>query len=122
MFRVPVFPLVVNIWNGGIQPPAPPSLVTVGNLCLPHRDSQVVQDYAPGLYVDYQLYVLLPAGTDVRDGSAGFGNSFLEIPAGTFRLYQAVFVDDVAKGFSNEYRRATIVKLPGWSVGVVPYH
>ena len=35
----------------------------------------------------------------------------VEVPSGSGRWYQVNLVDDVVKGFTNEYRIATIVKI-----------
>jgi hypothetical protein len=57
--------------------------------------------------------LLLPAGTDVRDVScSGSGNAdVIECPAGSGRWYQVVNVDDIGKGFGNEHRCASLVKI-----------
>jgi hypothetical protein len=54
----------------------------------------------------------LPALTDIRDLSCNGGNTdVVEVPAGSGRWYYVGQVDDVAKGFSNEYRRARLTKV-----------
>lgn len=55
--------------------------------------------------------VLFPAGTDVRFyGAGGLTHDVLEVPAGSGRWYIVMDVDDVAKGFANEYRWASVAK------------
>jgi hypothetical protein len=60
-----------------------------------------------------EIYVLFPQGSDVRDISCGSGSDLLEVPAGSGRWYLVVYVDDVAKGFTNEYRSASVIKIFG---------
>jgi len=61
----------------------------------------------------YSNYLLLPKLTDIRDGYSTTGNDAVEVPAGSGRWYFVEDVDDVAKGFANEYRWAAISKLVG---------
>jgi hypothetical protein len=60
-----------------------------------------------------QAYLLVPALTDIRDLSCGTtgGPDFIQVPAGSGRWYFANGVDDVAKGFANEYRLVTLAKI-----------
>jgi hypothetical protein len=56
----------------------------------------------------------LPAGTDIRDEyCAGNIYDLVEVPSGSGRWYTTSLVDDVAKGFPNEYRLAAIRKVSG---------
>jgi hypothetical protein len=58
--------------------------------------------------------LLLPAGTDIRDFNcalAGYPYDIVEVPSGSGRWYAVGIVDDVAKGFPNEYRMAYITKI-----------
>lgn len=63
-----------------------------------------------GLLVGY-VALLFPAETDVRDESTGPNADVIECPAGSGRLYLALYVDDVAKGFPNEYRQVIVAKV-----------
>jgi len=55
--------------------------------------------------------LLCPAGTDIRDISCtGTPIDGVEIPVGSGRYYVVLHVDDVAKGFPNEYRIAALAK------------
>jgi hypothetical protein len=53
----------------------------------------------------------VPKGSDVRDGSCALLNDFVEVPQGSGRWYVVMNVDDVGKGFPNEFRYATIGKI-----------
>jgi hypothetical protein len=57
------------------------------------------------------MNLLVPALTDVRGPQDPVGPDMVEVPAGSGRWYQVVFVDDIAKGFSNEHRTASIFAL-----------
>lgn len=57
--------------------------------------------------------LLCPAGTDIRDRSCGGNEDVLEVPAGSGRWYAASAVDDIGKGFANEHRAVTLLKV-GW--------
>jgi len=60
----------------------------------------------------YGVELLCPAGTDIRDKTcAGGVPDAVEVPIGSGRWYYVFVVDDVAKGFSNEYRFAIIGKI-----------
>ncbi len=58
--------------------------------------------------------LLLPAGSDIRDYSTSSGDDFAECPSGSGRLYRVKYVDDVARGFPNEYRIAFVIKYVPW--------
>jgi hypothetical protein len=56
----------------------------------------------PAIYAE----VLFPKLTDIRAIWNGVGTDIIELPAGSKRFYSVIHVDDVGKGFSNEYRLA----------------
>jgi hypothetical protein len=98
-YIVPAMPLGVNVWlPPAVFPPVGlPSVVTVGNLSPGRR---VAAAYRTG---QDEVFVLLPALTDVRIGGV------VEVPAGSGRYYKVASVDDLGKGFANEHRYAAIV-------------
>lgn len=58
--------------------------------------------------------LLVPAGTDLRDECTDPGVAdCVEVPADSGRFYLVDGVDDVAKGFPNEYRLGILVKVAG---------
>jgi hypothetical protein len=59
--------------------------------------------------------VLLPSRTDVRDQLTSGGTDVIECPAGTGRYYTVGLVDDVARGFDNEYRLAYVYRAYVWT-------
>ncbi len=111
-YTPPSFNLVCNIYtsNGG-----PGGVLRIA--------LQPCQLRAPSKYhtqVDSShLYVplwelLFPALTDVRDYGSSSGGDGIEVPAGSGRYYSVGYVDDVAKGFPNEYRMAFVAKRILW--------
>lgn len=122
-FRVPTFNLTVNIWHNGTGVANDPDVVTAGNLSPGNRSGLTLNSLGGGVLATANLaislaetmFLALPGLTDIRgwgqDGLAGGDN--VEIPAGTGRFYAVLGVDDVAKGFANEYRRATLCPITG---------
>lgn len=55
--------------------------------------------------------LLLPPLTDIRDASCNGFSDVVEVPSASGRWYVVMYVDDVAKGFANEYRTANLVKM-----------
>jgi hypothetical protein len=127
-FRTPSFNLVCNIWTrsdvpaGAITaaPAAPPRITPDCQLRHPGKQSTAQDELR---WWAFSAELLLPAGTDVRDdftldpGLAVTNQpDFVEVPAGSGRWYTVVQVEDVAKGFPNEYRVAMIFKNKNWPV------
>jgi hypothetical protein len=56
----------------------------------------------------YEMWLLLPRGTDVRSNVNAPLPDVAEVPAGSKRFYDVVAVDDVSKGFPSEYRVARL--------------
>lgn len=114
MFKLPNFNLDVNIWipphSPGLEPP---DVVVKGQLRYTGKLSPVSTTAAGGRWSTME--VLLPKGTNVVDLDNGLGSaSIIEIPAGSKRYYRALYVDDVAKGFENEYRIVYVYKDGTW--------
>jgi hypothetical protein len=119
-YRVPTFPLSVNVWRNGNPVANPPDVVTVGNLS-PGRRVMVAAGTLPlnpattcPLYVE----VLLPRLTDVRGVNTVAGPDTVEVPAGSLRYYTVLQVDDIGKGFANEHRFAVLAQQSPWSVPI----
>lgn len=56
-------------------------------------------------------YLLLPPGTDVRHELLTGVDDVVECPAGSGRWYYVLFVEDVGKGFPNEFRMAEMAQI-----------
>lgn len=59
------------------------------------------------------MALLVPRGSDIRPGLGFWGTpDTVECPAGSGRYYDVLCVDDVARGFANEYRLASLKQRP----------
>ena len=114
MFKVPTFILAVRGWRSASPLDGPPDFECLGNLAWGRRVTA-----ATGIPEDESAdtllaALLLPALTDVRDGYSAGGADIVEVPAGSKRWYLVKQVDDVGKGFANEFRVAVIAKQAPW--------
>jgi hypothetical protein len=126
-YRIPTFNLTSNVWHGAFgnpfDPAALPPLPDLTPMCqLCWNENQAVldsllwthQDVAGALQALHPMLIRFPRITDIRGytkaSSGGAGTrglpDVIEVPAGSGRYYVASMVDDVAKGFVNEYRQA----------------
>lgn len=112
-FRVPTFNLLVNVFRAPwvVPPIGPPAITPLGNLTPGRRSQDPMEIYPGGTATWYWMFLLLPPLTDVRDKLNTGGGDLVEVPAGSGRYYQVMAVDDVAKGFPNEYRWAALIKV-----------
>src|SRR5216684_2145996 len=102
-FSTPTFNLNVHIYTFAPFPLGLPRLTTVCNLTPSKRVNVLDFLVIVGEVVMINSWLLLPAFTDIRCLAQGVNPDFLEVPAGSGRFYGVVDVEDVAKGFSNEY-------------------
>lgn len=109
-FILPTFNIQVNIWRGpqGIPPVGAPVLSPFGNLTPGRRTANTALQTLP------EMYLLLPALTDVRSFINAIAPDLLEIPAGSGRYYDAGFIDDVSKGFPTEHRLVVMYQRKPW--------
>lgn len=111
-YSIPQMPLTINVWTAGSGPPAPPRITTPAQLRgLNHPQPVQTNVVASGTLV---MMLCVPAGTDLRDSSVLSGKDVVECPAGSGRIYTCHYVDDIAKGFANEWRFALISKVLPW--------
>lgn len=112
-FHIPSFPLLAWAWYPPAVPPVVPDLVDIPcNLVGPGKRSVGYFPH-PGV-VTPEWIAFFPKGTDLRDKYCGAGVYYLEIPGGSGRYYEVIIVDDVAKGFANEYRVVYLSKTGTW--------
>jgi hypothetical protein len=118
-FTVPVFNLNINIWHAGFGPPGPPSVAVLGNLQW-GRKRGVVVGWGGTTGPQHTMWLLLPALTDIRGDfeNAPLQGDLVEAPAGSGKYYVTRYVDDVAKGFANEYRCAIIQQQQAFPVPI----
>lgn len=100
--KAPSLNLAVNVWQNFIgifvyPPVAAPTLVTVCNLMMGER----VYGFLPANNVIFMGFAKL---TDVHWARALGGVDYLECPAGSGMFYKITSVEDVGRGFPNEWR------------------
>lgn len=67
----------------------------------------------------YFAYLLCPKLTPITEQPPPMTPiPIVEVPQGTGRYYMVVWVDDVGKGFVNEYRQAQIQKMRPWPIPI----
>ncbi len=122
-FTLPIFNLTCHIWHAQapgapntpfVPPGAPPDLTPTCQLYVYSKPftPPVGQDFCEGGTegVTYPFCVILrvPKGTDIRApwnrAVPGGQRDLVECPAGSGRFYWVATVEDVHKGFGNEYR------------------
>lgn len=118
-FTVPSMPLTCRVFHGKAGGPFPltnPDLTPPCQLRFPGLRS-AVSGTATKIT---DMLIIVPKGTDIRGPSFGIQADAIECPAGSGRYYVVQMVDDVAKGFSNEYRFALVTwqnnSANGWPV------
>jgi len=117
-FDPPTFNLLCNVWHQVPDPPAlPAGAPNIANLpcnlrILKTADVITTQGSQP------TAFIAVPKGTDLRVlvgwrslRAPGGTTPIIECPAGTGRIYQIFAIDDVAKGFPNEYRFALVTQV-----------
>jgi hypothetical protein len=109
-YRLPAFNLTVRIFASP-PPLTVPRVITTGNLSPGYRSFAAVpvSGVAPAILQD-EAYLSVAKGVDIRGASSTYIGDMVECPTGTGRYYRVLHVEDVAKGFPNEYRRATMVQ------------
>jgi hypothetical protein len=111
-FRVPTFNLTVNLWRRPALVAAAPTLVFSGNLSFGKRVMYQTGVNAFQTILSPPSELLCPKLTDIYAwNAAGQFSDCVEVPAGSGRYYSVNHVEDVAKGFANEYRLAIIMQL-----------
>jgi hypothetical protein len=105
--NVPQFPLIANIWRFGNAPPNLPDVITPAQLHVgvQMRQIQGLATFSEGMIT---RFIYAPKGTDIRPFWRN-SNDFVELPAGSGRFYSVMDVDDVAKGFPNEFRIGLLI-------------
>jgi len=107
--------LICNIYSGAGAPPAVPRITSICSLSLGALSATAIAKGASQALGDYGgMWLLLPIGTDIRDASAATGRDGVECPAGSGRIYDVAWVDDIGGGYPNEHRFAEIIKKGVW--------
>lgn len=98
-FTLPTFNLTANLFTFG-GPYVVPRATTLCNLSPGRR--VMLDDWR------LSMFLLCPALTDIRWSVLTSDGDYVEVPAGSGRWYFVRSLDDVAKGFANEYRVASL--------------
>lgn len=115
-FTLPTFNLAVNIWRNANPTTNPPDVVAIGNLAYGERNSVPYAVTTSNTTVYGGMWLLIPTGTDIRDNKDPVGPDTVEVPAGTGRFYDVVWVDDAGAGFPNQHRFALLISAGPWPV------
>jgi hypothetical protein len=127
-FRLPNFNLAVDLWRKPSVPGVdPPDASFMGNLSVGRRTQNVwlpldSTSVLKRFVVKQISELLVPALTDVQpsDHNAVGPSDAVEVPSGSGRFYIVLTVEDVAKGFSNEYRLLGLIQSDFVTSGLIP--
>jgi len=111
-FTAPTFNLTCRIrrWTAGPYPPGGPIAGSVDSPCqlrLYKTAALVVAHLAS----QEAIALCLPSGTDIRNYDNVNNADLVECPKGSGLWYQVSYVNDVARGFANQYRLAGLLSL-----------
>lgn len=109
-YRLPTFNLTAKIWTGpqGVLPPAGAPRLTAACALWIYKTGMLLSPLqTAGTIV--VVCIKWPAGTDVRplygfNGGLVMSGDVVELPALSGRFYEIISVDDVARGYANQYR------------------
>lgn len=125
-YRLPTFNLMCDIYSP-VAFPGPlvvPRLSSECNLQFSRRVSPVAQFEVDYDFAGLAMWLLLPPGTDIRSWACWAPTwdigDVVEVPQGSGRIYIVQGVDDVGKGFSNEFRCASIGVTPNFGAWPSP--
>jgi len=110
-FSVPTFNLECNVYTGPWTTKVLRLIALPCNLALGRRvqiNGAAFFGFPDGAA---SPSLLVPALSDVRDAGNATGQDIIEVPLGSGRWYEVNIVDDVGKGFSNEYRIVSMFKI-----------
>ena len=121
-YKVPTFNNQANVWHNqllGPNPIGPPVAMIVCQLRWCGKGPSESLITSGGWQQGWS--VLCPKGTDLRDifnDPLKTTYDTIECPPGTGRYYSVSIVDDVARGFANEYRIAYLLKTGVWPIPI----
>jgi hypothetical protein len=110
-YKLPTFNLHGLAWRNGNATTNPADVAFHCNLRACTRPNLTFDPFTGGAV---PMEILTPALTDLRDSFCPAGLDTVEIVVGSGRFYFVYYVDDVAKGFPNEYRVAVLFKKGPW--------
>lgn len=110
-FRPPTFNLSCNLWRTPNVYANPPDGTFNVNLSCGRRVLAVNAATIPLWGKSVPVELLCPALTDIIGVIGPNATDMVEVPAGSGRCYAVVWVEDVGKGFTNEYRLALLLQM-----------
>jgi len=113
-FILPTFNLSVKLWRRPNLYAMAPDRTFMANLS-PGRRVMRINSAGTVTVSSYSaiMQLLCPKGTDIIGVPGVLAMDLVEVPAGTGRVYWVSNVDDVARGFANEYRLAHLMMING---------
>jgi hypothetical protein len=109
--RPPTFNITFNLWNVAFLVAPPPGLPFLANVPCQLQLGERTNDQNTNT-VEFIVYLLCPALTNISEAPPPMTPfAIVECPAASGRFYQVAWVDDVGKGFANEYRQVWMRKL-----------
>lgn len=126
-YTLPEFNLSCNIFRY-VAPPGPLVVVASSpdcNLQFARRPALPFPQFADNEIIPMSMWLLLPPLTDIRGPQCYPAINttiadLVEVPAGSGRFYLVFGVDDVGKGFGNEFRCAGIGQTSAYGVWPAP--
>lgn len=111
-FKLPTFNITCNVWHSAsyaphIWPLPAPDLSPPCNLSAARGRNVIpfLVQASGTLNVLLASQLLVGPKTDIRGRTlSGWNGDLVECPAGSGRFYTIGYVEDVARGFQNEYR------------------
>lgn len=119
-YRVPNMNLNVFLWRAPNTVVSAPDHVFVGNLSRGQHVMTTTGEPYGILNGGLQMLLAVPKGSDIRGLDGLSLLDLVEVPALSGRYYFVTGVDDIGKGFANEYRAATLVKINAYIFGFFP--
>lgn len=125
-FTIPTFPLLCTIYDNTNTAIYNQRLGNVPCNLSPGKRVMLNTGTAGGSWIplggqQMTMELLLPKGTDLHNAINGFFPDVIEVPATSGRFYALLWFDDVGKGFTNEYRLATMVACCSATGALVPF-
>ncbi len=115
-FSVPTFNLSVNLWSAPTKVAMAPTRSFLANLTLGRREAYSAGVWGDPGYTTFSMFLLCPKLTDIFPSDVAVWGDVVEVPAASGRYYIVACVDDVAKGFQNEYRIAGLLEATAYVV------
>jgi hypothetical protein len=125
-FNTPTFNLTVNLWSATLVT-NPPTMSFLACLSPGRRTMLLAPSTLTNpVYVQVPTWgptseLMCPKGTDIRGAQNSGMTNVVECPAGSARYYLVLFVEDVGKGFPNEYRLALLKQCDFGTVALTDF-